>query len=224
MATSEAVLAAVLAAAKANVDPAELPAVTALVRLAERVEALGDRLHVDPTAVLVALEQVAAREPLAAANPLSSLTAQDEAVLRAAGSLGHAMPALGARASTRTAVRTARLVEDSLSVNEVADLLGVSGGLIRQRLATRSLFGIQGARGWRLPRVQFGDHGSIDGLDAVVRALPADTHPLTFVRFLTTVHPDLRVDGRPTNPRTWLLTGGPPGPVVALADGLHRMP
>lgn len=59
-------------------------------------------------------------------------------------------------------------------------------------------------------------------LDVVAPRL-AHVDPLAVARWFTLPHPDL-VDneGRPISPRAWLLGGGDPQAVAALADELNE--
>ena len=120
----------------------------------------------------------------------------------------------------RAAAAFAALVASSLSVQEAAHRLGVDGSRIRQRLATRTLYGITRSDGWRIPIFQFDGDQLLPGLAAVLARLDASLHPLAVFRWFTTPDPDLVVDQRPVSPRDWLRLGNDPAPVAALAEGL----
>jgi hypothetical protein len=195
------------------------------VEAATRLTALAERLHVSSNEVLTALEMLAASTPAGAEAPPSTLTDDEERALRAAGSLREGMPPLAERASLLTTVQQVALVTDALSVKQAAFALGVSEGRIRQRLAARTLFGVQAAQGWRLPRFQFTENGQLlRGLERVLPALPTDVHPVVVTSFLDRPHEDLLVDGVATSPAAWLDGGGPVDAVVALAGDLHDLP
>ena len=106
---------------------------------------------------------------------------------------------------------------------ELARRLGVDQSRVRQRIARHTLIAIKGA-GWRLPLFQLDDAGQhlIPGLAAVGPRL-AGVHPVTVSRWFTLPHSDL-VDEEDTqvSPRAWLLSGGNPAQVAALADELHE--
>ena len=197
---------------------------TAHVEVAGRLSGAADRLHISSEEALAALEALADTTPAGAADPPSTLTVEEEQVLREAGSLQHALPPLGRRASSRTVTQQLALVADGLNVKQAAATLGVSQGRIRQRLGARSLFGVPDSAGWRLPRFQFTAEGSLlRGLDQVLPALPQDVHPVVVVSFLHRPNEDLLVEGEPTSPATWLAGGGAVDTVVRLAAALHDL-
>ncbi len=112
------------------------------------------------------------------------------------------------------------LAESSLTVAEAARRLGVDPSRIRHKLADRRLTGWKDQGGWRLPSWQFGERGALPGLDAVLAAVPDDQPALVVAAFMNTEQADLQIGGRPATPRQWLLAGGDPGPVAALAATL----
>ncbi|HEU0102580.1 MAG TPA: hypothetical protein VFR07_09700 [Mycobacteriales bacterium] len=194
------------------------------LRTAEQVRAIGERLEMDPERTLAALASLAEHTPAQAEDPAGALSAHDEFVLRRAGSLREAMPALQDRASTRTALAAVRLLADALTVREAASRLGVTDSRVRQRLAARTLLGVEDSSAWRLPQFQFDGSGLLHGLDAVLPAFPEDAHPLAVLRLLESPHPDLELDGEPVSPREWLRLGGRPEPVVELVAGAYALP
>ena len=126
---------------------------------------------------------------------------------------------------TETALEYARLLQSSLSVEQAAKLLGVNPSRVRQRLTghPRTLYGIKEGKAWRVPRFQFAGRKAVPGVAAVIGALPPDLHPVAVRRWLTTPHPDLRVDAgeaRPVAPLEWLRTGRAPEVVADLARGI----
>lgn len=111
------------------------------------------------------------------------------------------------------------LLAESLSVDDVARLLGVESSRVRQRLRERSLYGIQYQGKWRLPRFQF-EHGLVlPGLASVLAELPEDLTALELVDWFLLPNPDLEVEGAesPLAPRAWLAWGRPAATVAALA-------
>ena len=116
------------------------------------------------------------------------------------------------------------LLEDSLSAAEAAKLLRVDVSRVRQRLRERSLFGIEYAGNWRLPRFQFERRLVIPGLARVLKSLPPDLFPLDIVDWFALPDPDLQLDSdaAPLSPREWLLSGRPIEAAVMLARDLTR--
>lgn len=153
------------------------------------------------------------------------LTAEEERVLATGGLDASPLRAGEEEPLTRTALEYARLLQSSLTVEQAAGLLGVNPSRVRQRLTghPRTLYGIKEGKAWRVPRFQFAGRKLIPGLAAVIGALPADLHPVTVRRWLTTPHPDLRVDraeARSVAPLDWLRSGRAPEVVADLARGI----
>lgn len=156
-----------------------------------------------------------------ATDPRAALAADEVAALESIGAdlrprrRGEADP----RAASAAAI--AAVLADALPVAEVARRLGIDTSRVRHRLAARTLLGIRRTDGWRLPRWQFGDDGlPLPGLAKVLRALPADAHPLVVARFFATPQPELVLGKKVVSPREWLAGGGDPAGVVALARDL----
>jgi hypothetical protein len=191
---------------------------------AKRISVLADRLHVSTDDALSAMEALASGTPAGSATPAAALTESEEAALREAGSLRHALPAFADRASTKTAVATLQLQAEALTVKQAAAKLKVTEGRIRQRLAARTLFGIPTSGGWRIPLVQFGTTGLVRGLEQVLPALRSDAHPLVVEHFLSSPHVDLILDREQLSPLEWLASGGDVSVVVELAEALHDLP
>ena len=118
------------------------------------------------------------------------------------------------------AARYGALLVTALSVPEAAARLGVDASRVRHRLAEGSLYGIRLRSGWRVPAFQFDDGRLVPGVDAVLRAVPDDVHPVALWSWLEAASPDLVVAGRPASPLRWLRTGGDPAIVAALAADL----
>lgn len=172
------------------------------------------RTSLTPDALLVSIETTQGQ-------PTEELTPAELAELEVAGARPASPDAIAAGSGDRAA-RQVALLADALDVNAAAHLLGVDPTRIRQRLRERSLYGIRrDSRTWLLPRFQFDGEQEIPHLGEVLRALPDDLHPRSVEGFLSVPKPEL-VDDRdePTTPREWLRTGGPAGPVVALASAL----
>jgi hypothetical protein len=165
------------------------------------------------------------RRPLVDAR--ADLTADEAAFLTDAGvSLeDFAPPELGARSPlVQTAADYAALLATALSVPELARRLGVDQSRVRQRIARHTLIAIKDGAAWRLPLFQLDDTGQqlVPGLATVAPRL-ANVHPVAVARWFTLPHPDLiDDDDNPVSPRAWLLGGGDPAEVAALADELHE--
>lgn len=125
--------------------------------------------------------------------------------------------------ATRDAVAAAAaMVQTSLSMAQVAELLDVDQSRVRHRIADGALYPVRVGRSNRLPAWQFAGGRVLPALRDVLAALPDDLHPLEIAGFVTTPQPELAVHGRSTTPREWLASGGDPGQVVELAESLGR--
>lgn len=123
----------------------------------------------------------------------------------------------------RTAADYAALLATSLTVPELARRLGVDESRVRQRIARHQLFAIKGGATWRVPLFQLDDSGQrlVPGLRTVAPHL-AGVHPVVASRWFTLPHGDLADEAnRPLSPRAWLLGGGDPARVAALAEELR---
>jgi hypothetical protein len=112
------------------------------------------------------------------------------------------------------------LAESALTVVEAARALGVDPSRIRHKLAGRRLTGWKDQGGWRLPAWQFAGDSALPGLEVVLAAVPTDQPALVVASFMATPQDDLEIHGKPATPRQWLLAGGDPTPVAALASTL----
>lgn len=152
------------------------------------------------------------------ADPVRSMTAEQEQALRDAGSLVEELPPVMERASTKTALVYVDIVRTSLTSKEAGQLLGVSEGRIRQRIGDRTLFAMRGRRRRLLPRFQFTDDGELPGWAHVAPHVPEDAYPVAVVRFMTWAHPDLHMGGKSMSPVEWLTAGGSPSELADLVD------
>lgn len=120
----------------------------------------------------------------------------------------------------RTAARYAAILAASLTVPQLAERLGVDQSSIRQRLAAHRLYAIKTSKSWRIPLFELDDSGRafIPGLHLIARHW-FESHPVEVDEWFTQPHPDLEgPDDTPTSPRAWLLAGGNPRVVAALAE------
>ncbi|HKS43795.1 MAG TPA: DNA-binding protein [Amycolatopsis sp.] len=123
-------------------------------------------------------------------------------------------------ARARTVAAQAVLAESALTAVQAARALGVDPSRIRHKLAAGRLTGWKEPGGWRLPAWQFTRNAVLPGLGAVLAAVPADQPALVLASFMTTPQADLMLERTPATPRQWLLAGGDPAPVAALASTL----
>jgi hypothetical protein len=175
---------------------------------------------------LAEIELIAAEiaQPAGGATaPPPPLTEAEERLLREAGldprplALGEAHPV------HRATAEYARLLHDSYTAEDAADLLGVNASRIRQRLtgAPRTLYGIKAGRGWRIPKFQFHGRRLVPGIERAMERLAPDLHPVAVYRWFTSPNSDLTRDGdTPMSPLDWLRVGNPPDSVAELAAGL----
>lgn len=179
-------------------------------------------LRVDPEEfdrlVADALEEVVPLRP--SPDPAAELSDEELTVLTAGGMRVDPLPVGREHPLVRTAALYAALLGSSLSVAQAAAHLGVVESRIRQRLSERTLYGIKHPGGWRLPRFQFADGGTVPGIERVLPRLAPDLHPLEVVGWFTTPNPDLAVgeDERPVSPLDWLSAGLPVDAVADLAE------
>jgi hypothetical protein len=158
---------------------------------------------------------------------LGALTEDEMALLNQSGvELPAAAREPGEDPVTQSIAAFARLVTQSLSVEDTAKRLRVQSSRIRQRLggSTRTLYGFKLGNSWRVPPMQFAGKGTVPGLGPVVAALPRDLHPLEVVGWFTQPQADLEndADSAPLSPRDWLLGGRSPEAVAALARELEH--
>ena len=163
--------------------------------------------------------------PAPADSPRDALTAEQAGALSAIGADLAPRRRREREPRADAAATYAAILVDTLWVGEVAARLHIDASRVRHRLARRQLVGIRRADGWRLPKWQFGADGApLPGLERVLRALPADVHPVAVARFFATAVPELRIGRTAVSPRSWLEGGGDPAPVVALAAALDQTP
>ena len=125
---------------------------------------------------------------------------------------------------SRTASKYAAISASALTVREAALLLAVSEGRVRQKISEGRLYAIRGRNGERrLPRFQFSQGGTIEGMQEAMREVPEGVHPVSLQNFFLSPNPDLYLDAEeemPVSPRDWLLSGGDPRAVAPLAREL----
>jgi hypothetical protein len=120
----------------------------------------------------------------------------------------------------RTAAEFAAILATSLTVPELARRLSVDQSSVRQRLVAQRLYGIKAGKGWRIPLFELDDSGTglVPGLHLVAPHW-AGAHPVEVAEWFTQPHLDLEgPNEEPASPRAWLLAGGNPRIVAALAE------
>jgi len=123
----------------------------------------------------------------------------------------------------RSRIELGIMLSESLSLETAGQALGVSPSRLRQRLGSRTLYGIKEAGAWRLPRFQFESPSKlVRHIGKVLPAIASDAHPLAVRTWFTTPHPDLVVGKgdaeRPVTPLQWLSAGLAAKTVADLAD------
>jgi excisionase family DNA binding protein len=155
-------------------------------------------------------------------DPEGGFTLAELSVLREGG-LTFDASEYGNRVS-RTASKYAAISASALTVREAAVLLAVSEGRVRQKISEGRLYAIRGRNGERrLPRFQFSERGTIEGMQETMREVPPGVHPVSLQNFFLSPNPDLYLDAEeetPVSPRNWLLSGGDPRAVTPLAREL----
>lgn len=128
-------------------------------------------------------------------------------------------PAVEHRRRTRKAAAAVeRLAGGTLSIDQVAALLGVDRSRVSRRLSAAALYSISVGARRRIPAWQFSAGNELPGLPAVVAAIPGDVHPLDVDALMTT--PQEELDDR--TPVEHLAGGGDPAPVAQLLSELAR--
>lgn len=113
------------------------------------------------------------------------------------------------------ATRYAALRSATVTVAEAAARLGVDRVRVQQMVTDRKVWALRDGRVWRLPVVQFAGQRLVPGLAEVLPRIPAGSHPLSVLGFLTTPQAGL---GEGVAPLRWLATGGTPEALAAYAD------
>ncbi|QDN60093.1 hypothetical protein [Streptomyces sp. S1D4-20] len=205
-------------------SPALAFAVARKANYGDRLKVIAERLQVSSPQLLAWLDEVAAHCPHEDAIEATALTDREKrALLTADGSLQKTP--LETWAYIRTAVHSWELTRSGISIEEAARRLLENPTEITNRINQRTLFGVSTAeRGTVLPEFQFTTTGLLPGLEAVLPAVPSETHPLGIVGFFNFPNPDLTLFDNAVSPTAWLLSGNPIEPVVDLARALEYFP
>jgi hypothetical protein len=137
----------------------------------------------------------------------SGIAAANDAQLRA----------LDARSIALSAAEAFR----SWTRGQIAERLGLDPSRISHMTAAGALFAYPRAPGRLVyPDWQLHDGSLLPHLKAVLAAIPSGSHPFAVRRFMTVPDDELLLADHPVSPRDWLIGGGNPAPVVALARTL----
>jgi predicted HTH domain antitoxin len=126
----------------------------------------------------------------------------------------------------RTRVEYEQLLRDSLSLEQAAELLGMSVKHVRRRLHERTIYGVQYGRScpgpatsWHVLRFQFDGNKLVAGIEQVLPRIQPGAHPLGVQSWFTLPHPGLVVgeDERSVSPLDWLRAGRSHEDVAQLA-------
>lgn len=120
------------------------------------------------------------------------------------------------------AAAQAELVTESVTVAELAALLGVDPSRIRQRIYARSLYAFKHGGIWLIPLFQVAGTHLVPSLDAVLPWLHEGLDPVAVTRWFTSPTADLAADSA-VSPIAWLSAGGPPARVAALAATVDEL-
>jgi hypothetical protein len=183
--------------------------------------AITDAAGGDPRAAEEAVGLLEAVATMLGDSPVTAtLPATEQAAWEALGATFDA-PETVRRAALRARAAVAALRAGAADGDAaVADRLGVNRSRISQRVAERSLYAVTDDDGRWFPAWQFDGTRTITGLRTVLTVLDPQLHPLTVTHFFLTASAELELDGQPTSPRDWLITGGDPAAVAVLASGL----
>lgn len=115
-----------------------------------------------------------------------------------------------------------RLRNESLGSEQVAELLGISRGRVRQLSAPEhpGLYAFRGLRQeWRYPPWQFFDGGVLPHLRELLKVVSPTAHPISVSRFMTQKNPELQTPrlGKPVSPREWFIAGYELEPILKMA-------
>lgn len=152
----------------------------------------------------------------------AGLTADEVALLREGGVDPDARNVAGLDPVVRGVAEHAAILKSSLTTGDVAEALGVSEARVRQRLAKRTLFGIETRHGWRVPSFQLTEDGELPGWSEVAPRLPVGLSAVELLGWLTLPNADLVVgeEETPISPIEWLRQGRSARVVAGLAAGL----
>ncbi|MGI8854167.1 MAG: DNA-binding protein [Thermomicrobiales bacterium] len=184
-------------------------------------EMLADKgLDMDPGEFVALVYKLMPTLPSTRVRPEHRLTESERRLLSEGGFDLTSRVAVADDPEVQTQVLYAELLAAAGSAKQVAARLQVSDAAIRQRLGKRQLYGVKVRNEWRLPSFQFDGDRVVDHFADVSPALSPDLHPVEVLLWFITPTADLPIRGRDASPRQWLLSGGKPEPVIALAQNV----
>lgn len=177
--------------------------------------------HVDETVVVDALEQLRIQGWLTEAPP--PLSEADTSFLETHGDVRDNRDALiRTRAASR--VRVSSLEREALTVEQTADLMGVSASRVRHRIGDGSIYAYPSTgRGVarKLPYWQFHNGAPIPQLASVLAELPDGYRPSEIRDFALNAEVDDPLRDAAVSLLEWLRDGGDPEPARELAAAQH---
>lgn len=181
-----------------------------------RLEAVTERAGLDPETLADSIERLFKSHRLAA--PAGALTAPEVEFLDAYSGTT-ADPEGLFDAQVATAIAETEQDHNAYTTAQVAKLLGVSTGRIRQLVNEGRLYALPSSKGRGTTRLfpdwQFVDGEPLPHVGEVASALPASTHPLAVRAFFLTGRIEIR-DEESMTVANWLRSGGAVEPVLDL--------
>jgi hypothetical protein len=171
--------------------------------------------------VVDALEELRVQGWLTGAPP--PLAEAETSFITARGGVRDNREAL-VRARVASRVRAETVDRENMTVDQAAELMGVSASRVRHRLGEGSIYtypstGRGVAR--RIPYWQFHDHAPIPHLASVLAGLPGDYRPTEVRDFVLNAEVDDPVRDAAVPLLEWLRDGGEPEPAWELAAAQH---
>lgn len=153
------------------------------------------------------------------------LSPKEKDILKAGGARftdadGHAIEEISRRQIQRLQNEVRDIIEQALTLDEVAQRLSTSKEAVRGLLAKTSpgLYTFKSSSGVSLfPRWQFTEEATLPHLQIILQNLGPGVNLLTLNRFMTTENGDLLLGNRCLSPRDWLASGHDPSQVEILA-------
>ncbi len=193
--------------------------------LPERDRQTLEEAHIDLDEVASEVAELIRREHGALDSSMTdALSDHERAFLQRSGAVGlDPIPSDRIRSNILSvASEYAKMAAQAYTLKQVADLLEVTTGRIRQRIDAGTLYAVASHRGRVCPQWQFHEGTTLPGLDSVLKAVSPEAHPIAVQHFFLNISPDLEspMFDTPLSPRDWLISGHPVDEVVILAREL----
>jgi hypothetical protein len=186
-----------------------------------------EEAHIDLDEVATEIAELIRRDNRELISPLTdALSVSERAFLSRGGATGlDPTPRLSGQISLNIqsiASEFAKMTAEAYTQKQVAELLRVTPGRIRQRIDERSLYAVASHRGRVCPLWQFYEDKTLPGLEQVLKAISPGAHPIAVLSFFLNTNPDLESTILETqlSPRDWLISGHPVDQVVSLGREL----